>query len=65
MAQQTPGNTNEPTRLLTWLVPAGDDGLLLDSIMLCEIAEGELQTISLRLASDHARLCLDSPRSEA
>jgi len=39
-------------KLLSCYVRAGDDGLLGDCIMLCEMVGEEMQTVSLRLAAD-------------
>lgn len=64
MTSETPGSTPQPTRLLPWLVSAGDDGPMSDSIMLCEISEGEIQTVSLRVAADVAKQLFQEPLSE-
>lgn len=47
-------STNQPgspgsSRLLACHLKAGDDGLNCDSIMLCELVDGVIQSISLRV----------------
>lgn len=42
-------------RLLPCFVEAGSDGLVSDSVMLCEVVGDEIQSISLRIAADAMR----------
>ena len=42
-------------RLLPCFVEAGADGLVSDSVMLCEVLGDEIQSISLRVAADAMR----------
>ncbi len=43
------------SRLLPCFVEAGCDGLVSDSVMLCEVVGDEIQSISLRIAADAMR----------
>ena len=43
------------SRLLPCFVEAGPDGLVSDSVMLCEVVGDEIQSISLRIAADAMR----------
>ena len=43
------------SRLLPCFVEAGTDGLVSDSVMLCEVVGDEIQSISLRIAADAMR----------
>ena len=40
------------TRLLTCYLTPADDGLNIDSVMLCEVIGEEIQSVSLRVAAD-------------
>jgi hypothetical protein len=40
------------TRLFSTYLRAADDGLDVDSVMLCEVIGEEIQTIALRVAAD-------------
>lgn len=52
----TPG----ASRLLTYHLKAGEDGLHCDSVMLCELVDGEIQSISLRVAASSMEPVADS-----
>lgn len=45
----------QASRLLPCFVEAGGDGLVSDSVMLCEVVGDEIQSISLRIAADAMR----------
>ncbi len=40
------------TRLISSYLKAADDGLNVDSVMLCEVIGDEIQSVSLRVAAD-------------
>ena len=42
----------EPPRLLPCFLPASDDGLACDAVMLCEMIGDEIQSVSLRVAAE-------------
>lgn len=48
-------NEIQVSRLLPCFVEAGADGLMSDSVMLCEVVGDEIQSISLRIAADAMR----------
>ena len=54
-------NQNEmgrATRLFSYYLRATEDGPCTDSVMLCEVIGDEIQSVSLRVASDPMkRLC--------
>ncbi len=54
MATENKRDTHVP-RLLPCFVEAGGDGLVSDSVMLCEVVGDEIQSISLRIAADAMR----------
>ncbi len=54
MAVKQEGEREVP-RLLPCFVEAGSDGLVSDSVMLCEVLGDEIQSISLRVAADAMR----------
>ncbi len=53
MAEQQESGMQRATRLVSsYLRAADDDGLEIDSVMLCECIGEEIQTIALRVAAD-------------
>ena len=45
-------NNPQRTRLLTCHLAPADDGLNIDSVMLCEVIGEEIQSVSLLVAAD-------------
>ena len=45
---------------MTYHFKAGEDGLHCDSVMLCESVDGEIQSISLRVASPSMEAVADA-----
>ena len=52
MATEQEHSKPERTRLLTCYLTPADDGLNIDSVMLCEVIGEEIQSVSLRVAAD-------------
>lgn len=52
MPAEQENSTPQRTRLLTCYLAPADDGLNIDSVMLCEVIGDEIQSVSLRVAAD-------------
>lgn len=52
MATEQEHSSPQRTRLLTCYLTPADDGLNIDSVMLCEVIGEEIQSVSLRVAAD-------------
>lgn len=52
MAANNENEMQRATRLFSYYLRASEDGPSTDSVMLCEIIGDELQSVSLRVASD-------------
>ncbi len=52
MAEHKKKPAERATRLFSSYLKAADDGLNVDSVMLCEVIGDEIQSVSLRVASD-------------
>ncbi len=52
MAAEYENGRQRATRLISSYLKAADDGLNVDSVMLCEVIGDEIQTVALRVAAD-------------
>ncbi len=52
MAAEQENSELRATRLISTYLRAADDGLNVDSVMLCEVIGEEIQTVALRVAAD-------------
>lgn len=52
MAAEQENGEVRATRLFSTYLKAADDGLNVDSVMLCEVIGEEIQTVALRVAAD-------------
>jgi len=55
MATERESRKQQATRLISSYLKAADDGLNVDSVMLCEVIGEEIQSVSLRVAADPMR----------
>ena len=52
MTPEPENGMQRATRLISSYLKAADDGLNVDSVMLCEVIGDEIQSVSLRVAAD-------------